>query len=186
MKLFIASDIHGSALYCRQMLSAFQREKADRMLLLGDILYHGPRNSLPDEYDPKAVIAALNERKESILCVRGNCDTEVDQMVLSFPLMADYALICQDGVTAYATHGHIFSPSHLPPLRKGDLLLCGHTHIPAWEDHGGFPLSQSRLRRPPQSRFSPGLSPLGRPRFHLENPGWRSLSYFGTIRQSAF
>ena len=138
MKLFIASDIHGSALYCRQMLSAFQREKADRMLLLGDILYHGPRNSLPEEYDPKAVIAALNERKESILCVRGNCDTEVDQMVLSFPLMADYALICQDGVTAYATHGHIFSPSHLPPLGKGDLLLCGHTHIPAWEDHGDF------------------------------------------------
>ena len=94
MKLLIASDIHGSALYCGELLKAFDREKADRMLLLGDVLYHGPRNDLPDGYAPKEVIPALNARKNDILCIRGNCDTEVDQMVLDFPLMADYALLC--------------------------------------------------------------------------------------------
>ncbi|MBQ9300073.1 MAG: phosphodiesterase [Clostridia bacterium] len=138
MKLFIASDIHGSAFYCRQMLEAYDRERADRMLLLGDILYHGPRNDLPRDYAPKEVIALLNARKNDILCVRGNCDTEVDQMVLEFPILADYAYIVQDGHAIFATHGHAFNTAHLPPLRLGDILLHGHTHIPAWEDHEGF------------------------------------------------
>ena len=138
MKLLIASDIHGSAKYCRELLAAYGREQAERMLFLGDILYHGPRNDLPDGYAPKEVIAALNERKNDILCVRGNCDTEVDQMVLSFPLMADYALICSGKTRLYATHGHIFHPDHLPPLQPGDILLYGHTHIPAWEKRGGI------------------------------------------------
>ena len=93
MKLMIASDIHGSARYCREMLTAFEREQADRLLLLGDILYHGPRNDLPEEYAPKEVIAMLNARKNQIYCVRGNCDTEVDQMVLQFPIMADYGIL---------------------------------------------------------------------------------------------
>lgn len=93
MKLMIASDIHGSAYYGRQMIEAFNREKADRLILLGDILYHGPRNDLPKEYAPKEVITMLNAIKDKILCVRGNCDTEVDQMVLEFPIMADYAVI---------------------------------------------------------------------------------------------
>ena len=84
MKLMIASDIHGSAYYCRKMLKAYEREQADRLLLLGDILYHGPRNDLPKEYNPKEVISLLNPKKQEILCVRGNCDTEVDQMVLEF------------------------------------------------------------------------------------------------------
>ena len=87
MKLMIASDIHGSAYYCKKMVAAYQREHADRLLLLGDILYHGPRNDLPEDYDPKAVISLLNPLKQEILCVRGNCDTEVDQMVLDFPIM---------------------------------------------------------------------------------------------------
>ena len=109
MKLFIASDIHGSAYWCEKMLAAFEKSGAEKMLLLGDILYHGPRNDLPEEYAPKKVIAMLNPLKEKILCVRGNCDTEVDQMVLDFPILADYALICADGLTIFATHGHKFN-----------------------------------------------------------------------------
>ena len=138
MKLMIASDIHGAAGFCREMLEAFERERADRLVLLGDILYHGPRNDLPEDYDPKKVIAMLNSLPDQPLCVRGNCDTEVDQMVLGFPIMADYALIEADGQTVFATHGHLYNPMHLPPLKQGDILLCGHTHVPAWEDCGAY------------------------------------------------
>ena len=113
MRLMIASDIHGSASCCRKMLEAFEKERAERLLLLGDILYHGPRNDLPEEYDPKAVIALLNGLADAPLCVRGNCDTEVDQMVLTFPVMADYALIETDGHTIFATHGHLYNPMQL-------------------------------------------------------------------------
>ena len=136
MKLMIASDIHGAAGYCRELLAAFDREGADRLLLLGDILYHGPRNDLPDEYAPKQVLAMLNERRERLFCVRGNCDTEVDQMVLPFPVLADYCLLESAGHLIYATHGHHFNEDHLPPLHPGDVLLHGHTHIPAWEVFG--------------------------------------------------
>ena len=129
MKFMIASDLHGSAYYTRQLLDAFQREGADRLLLLGDILYHGPRNDLPRDYAPKQVIAMLSEVKDRILCVRGNCDTEVDQMVLSFPILSDYALISIDGTDIYATHGHKFGKDNPPPLKNGDILLCGHTHV---------------------------------------------------------
>lgn len=138
MKLFIASDIHGSAYYCRLMLERYKAENADRLLLLGDILYHGPRNDLPKEYAPKQVIAMLNEIKNEILCVRGNCDAEVDQMVLQFPIMADYAVLEIDGRTIYATHGHIYNESNLPPLRKGDILLHGHTHVPKCAVHEDY------------------------------------------------
>lgn len=134
MRLMIASDIHGSALYCRQMLEAYEREKADRLLLLGDILYHGPRNDLPEEYAPKQVIAMLNPVRENLLCVRGNCDTEVDQLVLEFPILAEYCLLELDGQTIFATHGHNFNPEHLPMLKKRDILMNGHTHVPACED----------------------------------------------------
>lgn len=129
MKYMIASDIHGSAFYCRKMLEAFESSGADRMILLGDILYHGPRNDLPKEYAPKEVLAMLNGYKDRIYCVRGNCDTEVDQMVLEFPVMADYALFVLDGVTIYATHGHVYHENHLPPMQPGDVLLHGHTHV---------------------------------------------------------
>lgn len=131
MKLMIASDIHGSAYYCRKMIDAYKREKADRLLILGDILYHGPRNDLPKDYAPKEVIAMLNPLKNELLCVRGNCDTEVDQMVLDFPILADYCFLSIDGHEILATHGHVYSPDHLPPLKEGDILLNGHTHIPA-------------------------------------------------------
>ena len=136
MKLMIASDIHGSAYYCKKMVAAYQREHADRLLLLGDILYHGPRNDLPEDYDPKAVISLLNPLKQEILCVRGNCDTEVDQMVLDFPIMAEYCLLELNGQTIFATHGHHFNPQNPPMLKDGDILLNGHTHIPANQNMG--------------------------------------------------
>jgi len=138
MKLFIASDIHGSAFYCKKMLQAFEKECADRLILLGDILYHGPRNDLPEGYAPKEVIELLSEYKDKLICVRGNCDTEVDQMVLPFPILADYALLCEGDLRIYATHGHKYSQDAPPPLCKGDILLCGHTHIPCHTDCGNF------------------------------------------------
>ena len=134
MKFLIASDIHGSAYYCEQLLQAFEREQAARLLLLGDILYHGPRNDLPRDYAPKKVIAMLNGMADTILCVRGNCDTEVDQMVLAFPILADYAVLSAGERLVYATHGHPFNTKTPPPLRQGDVLLHGHTHIPACEE----------------------------------------------------
>ncbi|MBR5230795.1 MAG: phosphodiesterase [Clostridia bacterium] len=136
MKIMIASDIHGSAYYCRELLNAFEREGADRLLLLGDILYHGPRNDLPREYAPKEVIAMLNPLAQRIFCVRGNCDTEVDQMVLSFPILSDYCLLTGGKRLIYATHGHNYNLKSLPPLQRGDILLHGHTHVPAWERFG--------------------------------------------------
>ena len=136
MKLMIASDIHGSAYYCGQLLEAFSREGTERLLLLGDILYHGPRNDLPRDYAPKQVLAMLNERKAQLFCVRGNCDTEVDQMVLEFPILADYCILTAGNRLIYATHGHNYNLNALPPMQPGDVLLHGHTHIPAWERFG--------------------------------------------------
>ena len=138
MKLMIASDIHGSAYYCRMLVDVLEKEKADRLLLLGDILYHGPRNDLPKEYAPKSVISMLNPLKNKILCVRGNCDTEVDQMVLQFPVLADYAVIPVGERVIYATHGHIYNEAKLPPLCNGDILLNGHTHIPKFTEHSNY------------------------------------------------
>ena len=134
----IASDIHGSAYYCKKLLEAYEREGAEKLLLLGDILYHGPRNDLPEGYAPKEVIAMLNPLKDKFLCVRGNCDTEVDQMVLSFPVLADYAVLWLDGKAVYATHGHNYNEEKLPPLSDGDILLNGHTHVPKCTDHGNY------------------------------------------------
>ena len=135
MKWMIASDIHGSAYYCQAMLDAYDCEGAERLLLLGDLLYHGPRNDLPKEYAPKQVIAMLNARKQDILCVRGNCEAEVDQMVLEFPVLAEYAILTEGTHMIFATHGHVFHESHLPPLRDGDILLHGHTHVPKCVSH---------------------------------------------------
>ena len=138
-KLVIASDIHGSAHWCRKMLERFAAESEGfapgevRLLLLGDVLYHGPRNDLPEAYAPKEVIAMLNPLRESLFCVRGNCDGEVDQMVLDFPIMADYAVFELFGHRVYATHGHRWNAATPPPLCDGDALLYGHFHIPLCE-----------------------------------------------------
>lgn len=139
MKFLIASDIHGDLDSANRVFEAYDREGADKLLLLGDLLYHGPRNDLPPTYAPKEVINLLNARRESIIAVRGNCDTEVDQMVLSFPILADYAYIDADGITIFATHGHKFNPECMPPLRTSEILLHGHTHILACDElEGGF------------------------------------------------
>lgn len=138
MKIMIASDIHGSSYYCEEMLRVFAIERAERLVLLGDLLYHGPRNDLPRDYAPKQVIGMLNGVKESLLCVRGNCEAEVDQMVLEFPVLADYAMICVDDLTILATHGHKWNESALPPLKKGDILLNGHTHVPKCTVHEDY------------------------------------------------
>ena len=133
MKFLIASDIHGSLYYFKKLLENINTENPDKIILLGDILYHGPRNDLPKEYQPKEVIELINKLKSKILCVRGNCDTEVDQMVLDFPVLADYSYIFADGLTIYLSHGHKYNKDNLPPLNKNDILLTGHTHIPNME-----------------------------------------------------
>ncbi len=129
MKLLIASDIHGDINAAIALTDAFEKSGADRLVLLGDLLYHGPRNDLPSGYAPKKVIALLNSHKSHILAVRGNCDTEVDQMVLEFPILADYAMIESQGLRMYLTHGHKFNEDNPPPLCGGEVLLCGHTHV---------------------------------------------------------
>ena len=136
MKLMIASDLHGSAFYCEKLLASYRREKAERLLLLGDLLYHGPRNDLPKGYAPKEVISQLNGVREELLCVRGNCDAEVDQMVLQFPILSDSMLLYLDGRTIFATHGHLYHQDKFPPLKPGDILLHGHTHVPALREIG--------------------------------------------------
>ena len=138
MKLMIASDIHGSAYWCEKLLEAWRSEDMPRMLLLGDLLYHGPRNDLPKDYAPKRVIELLNGIREHLLCVRGNCEAEVDQMVLQFPVMADYCVLPLKDRILYATHGHVHGETNPPPLMHGDVLLCGHTHIPAFNRHEDF------------------------------------------------
>ena len=138
MKYLFASDIHGSAYYCRKLLDAFREEQAERLVLLGDLLYHGPRNDLPREYAPKEVIALLNEHKNKIYAVRGNCEAEVDQMVLEFPVMADYCILSVDGRTFNATHGHIYNQDNLPPLQEGDILIHGHTHVLKAQQMDGY------------------------------------------------
>lgn len=138
MKIMVASDIHGSAYYCQKMTEAYKNSGAQKLLLLGDILYHGPRNDLPKEYAPKKVIEMLNNISDEILCVRGNCDSEVDQMVLKFNIMAEYAIIYDGETMIFATHGHKFNKDNLPSLKKGDILLHGHTHIPVNESIDGI------------------------------------------------
>ena len=135
-KILIASDIHGDANTAERLVEIYKASGAEKLLLLGDILYHGPRNDLPAGYAPKKVIELLNPLKNEILAVRGNCDTEVDQMVLSFPILADYAYLSLDGLRIFATHGHKFNTDSLPPLAKGDILLHGHTHVPVAIEFG--------------------------------------------------
>lgn len=136
MKLMIASDLHGSAAYTRRLLELYRDTGCQRLVLLGDLLYHGPRNPLPEGYEPPAVAKMLNDMADELLCVRGNCDAEVDQMVLDFPILADYAVLPVGQRLVYATHGHVHNLKNLPPLAPGDILLHGHTHIPAWTEFG--------------------------------------------------
>ena len=138
MKLLIASDIHGSAYYCRKLMDLMETRRPDKLVLLGDLLYHGPRNDLPRDYCPKEVIPMLSKYADRIIAVRGNCEAEVDQMVLPFPCMAEYAQLIGDGTTFYLTHGHHASPDALPPLATGSVFLSGHTHVKLDEIRGGI------------------------------------------------
>ncbi|MBN1778209.1 MAG: phosphodiesterase [Clostridiales bacterium] len=139
MKFLFASDIHGSFAACKAVLARLEAEKADRLILLGDLLYHGPRNPLPEEYDPQAVADALNQLIVAPLCVRGNCDSEVDQMALNFPILADYALLPLAGSkTAFLTHGHLYNLRNMPKIKPGDFLIHGHTHIHIVESQNGI------------------------------------------------
>ena len=151
MKLMIASDLHGSAYYTRCMLEAFKQEQADKLLLLGDLLYHGPRNDLPRDYTPKEVINMLNPLADRILCVRGNCEAEVDQMVLDFPVLADYCILFVNGHTIFVTHGHLYSESNPPKLQKGDVLLTGHTHVPKLVDHSWYYVNPGSVSIPKEN-----------------------------------
>ena len=129
MKFMFASDIHGSAYYCRKLMEALDQEQSQKLILLGDLLYHGPRNDLPREYAPKEVIPMLNGRKEQILAIRGNCDTEVDQMVLNFPILADYAWFTDGVHPFYLSHGHVWHEGNLPPWQENEIFVYGHTHV---------------------------------------------------------
>ena len=136
MKLLFASDLHGSAYYAEKLEELIRNEAPDKTVLLGDLLYHGPRNDLPRGYAPKEVIPLLNGAKAKLCCVRGNCEAEVDQMVLEFPVLADYCILPVGQKLVYATHGHSYNTKNPPPLMPGDILLHGHTHVPAWQEFG--------------------------------------------------
>ena len=147
MKMVIASDIHGSAAWCKKLLDAYKKERAEKLLLLGDILYHGPRNPLPDGYNPKEVVELLSAVKEQIICVRGNCDSEVDQMVLPFPITNDYAAVFADGVNIYLSHGH----REVPPLGADDVYITGHTHVSLNENCGYTHLNPGSVSLPKEN-----------------------------------
>lgn len=138
MKLLIASDLHGAAPAAATLKELFESHQPDRLVLLGDLLYHGPRNDLPPGYAPTEVIPILNSMKERITAVRGNCEAEVDQMVLEFPVLSETALLWPGGHTLFCTHGHTLGPDNPPPLARGDILLCGHTHVGVEEQRDGF------------------------------------------------
>ena len=156
MKWFILSDIHGSEYWCKKALERYRDENCRRILLLGDILYHGPRNDLPEGYNPKGVIALLSAKKDSVLCVRGNCEAEVDQMVLPFPVMADYIAIESGDRVIFATHGHKYDKNNSLPMCRGDVMLSGHTHIPdCTEKDGKYYLNPGSVSLPKEgSRHS--------------------------------
>ncbi len=138
MKYVITSDIHGSAYYANKIVEAMQLHQADKLLLIGDLLYHGPRNDLPMDYNPKLVLAALNALKHKIIAVRGNCDSEVDQMVLDFPCLGDYTIIHENKRQICLSHGHIFHEQHLPPLNENDIFIFGHIHVPMFKKVNGI------------------------------------------------
>lgn len=138
MKVLIASDIHGSLKYCNLLIERYKKEGCDKLILLGDVLYHGPRNDLPEEYNPKGVIALLNSMADEILCVRGNCEAEVDNMVLDFDVLAEYAVMYLGSRMAFLTHGHKYNPENMPKIKKGDILFNGHTHVSKVEEINGI------------------------------------------------
>lgn len=133
MKILFISDIHGSFYYAKEAVNKFKEEGADYLVILGDELNHGPRNPLPKEYNPQETANLLNQYKDKIIAIRGNCDSEVDQMLLKYPIMSDFSIILHNGRRLFLTHGHIYNPDNLPPLSKGDVFFFGHIHVPIAE-----------------------------------------------------
>ena len=177
MKWMFASDLHGSAYYCRLMLEALAREKAGRLLLLGDVLYHGPRNDLPREYDPKEVTALINAQRREIMSIRGNCDAAIDEVVLEIPF-AEHAFIPAGSRMIFAAHGHDYGPDRLPALNSGDILLCGHTHVPACTQIGDIIYANPGSLSLPKEGSEPGYMILEGDKLH-----WKTLAD-GKIWQS--
>ena len=168
MKLVIASDIHGSAFWWGKLMEVIEEVNPDKIVLLGDLLYHGPRNDLPKDYAPKQVIPMLSKLADKILAVRGNCEAEVDQMVLPFPCLADYALLSCDGLELYLTHGHLWNPDKLPPLSEGTVFLSGHTHVKIDEYRSGIRcLNPGSVSIPKDGSHSCMIFEDGQFRFHI-------------------
>lgn len=138
MKIFFMSDIHGSEYYLNKALEAYEREKCEYIVILGDILYHGPRNDIPKGYNPKSVANTLNKLKNKIMCVKGNCDGEVDQMMIEFPILCDYSTMLYNGKRLFLTHGHKYNKNNMLPIDEGDVIISGHTHIPVCEEIEGI------------------------------------------------
>ena len=183
MKLVLASDLHGSALYTGQLMKRIEAEAPDRVLLLGDLLYHGPRNDLPEGYAPKQVIPMLNGIKEKIVAVRGNCEAEVDQMVLEFPVMAEYTtLALENGKLLFATHGHHFDPEHLPAGIGGQRLCLRPCAREAFGMEGRHPHSQSGQRVHPEGRH-PQLYDLRGRLLCPEASGRHAAGIHGVLRR---
>lgn len=158
MKIMFISDIHGSYYYAKKAIEIYRNCKAKRLVILGDVLYHGPRNCLPKDYDCKKVSELLNEYKDEIIAVRGNCDAEVDQMVLDFMIRSDYATMDVDGHHFFLTHGHLFDENRLPPLKKGDVFVHGHFHKPmAYGKDDIYILNPSSISLPKQGVCSYGI-----------------------------
>ena len=174
MNVWIASDIHGSALYCRQLLDLMERQGGDRLVLLGDLLYHGPRNDLPAGYDPKQVFAMLNARKDRVLCVHGNCDAEVDQMVLDFPIGADFRVEDLCGRRLFLTHGHHCNVDQRPSPAQLDgagYVVYGHFHVPMKRQEDGRVVPEPRLRLHSQGGQLARLHPDDGGRHSMAGPG---------------
>lgn len=152
MKYLLVSDIHGSFYYASKAIEAFNLHKCDKILLMGDILYHGPRNELPKDYNPKKVIELLNSYKDKIITCRGNCDAEVDQMVLDFPITCDMQIINEKDYSIYMSHGHIFNPDNLPLMNDGDIFIFGHIHVPKmYEQQNKFILNPGSISLPKEN-----------------------------------
>jgi uncharacterized protein len=169
MKLFIISDIHGSAEWLERAWNQYEDEQADQIICLGDLLYHGPRNPLPDGYDPKRVADMLNKYKHKIVSVRGNCDAEVDQLLIEFPIMAEYAFIYYEGKRIFITHGHHNHMENLPPLGPGDIFMQGHTHLPVAEKRAGLALLNPGSIALPKGGFPHSYAVLEGKEFRIKN-----------------
>lgn len=157
MKCMIISDIHGSYPDLKRVLEIYEEENMEKLIILGDILYHGPRNDLPEGYAPKKVISLLNQYKQDIIAVRGNCDAEVDQMVLEFPMRSDYHELYLDGHRFFLTHGHLYNQDDRPLLNEGDILMYGHFHVPILKKEDIIIFNPSSLSLPKAGEKSYGV-----------------------------